>query len=545
MASLLASCSRNAYATCIIVLLSAPFLLAAVVPLWGGDSYAYHLPQAQLIAESGRLFVNEHLQVPLHPQNYHLLYASALLIGDDRLANVVHTAAAIMSALGLYYLGRVWVGRTTALLACAIYVLLALSVHSGPRVLTTAYVGYGTVVFTSFAYHCLARAITHDSGRMLCLACFLMAISLGIKMQAWIGVPAFAALAVVAATRIRNPRTLACATAVALSVGGYWYVRNFQISGDPFHPLGGPWFGHWGWNATDLGELRAWVAENAGLEPMQWLLIAPAAVLPIFVTCRDRLLRAAALAPSVGLAVWAITSFHDRFLLSIAPIIALGSAFVVGNTVRGAWRRLAPKSSGAHYGTRALLPAARLLTACLCGLWAVVLVWEVARVGRESCGRVVCPTFPFAAPALHLLQSFGHEDWLRVHQLNLAPAGWYLGKDVIGARHGPARYKDLIALDGDGEAIKAYLTSFRRNALLASDRPSNDWPKNLLHTSPSFLEQFAFCGSQKHVSLYVLREALATKERSSSWPPAVCKGLPPVAKKAGGRPVPADQTIGH
>ena len=121
-----------------------------------GDSYAYHLPQARLIAESGRLAVNEHLAHPLRPHYYHLLCASALLLWDDRLANVIHTASAILSVFGVFWLGRIWFGPLAAFLACAMYVPFVLSIQFSTSLVTTAWVGFGTAVFTPFACHCLA-----------------------------------------------------------------------------------------------------------------------------------------------------------------------------------------------------------------------------------------------------------------------------------------------------------------------------------------------------------------------------------------------------
>ncbi|MCY3839900.1 MAG: hypothetical protein OXH09_14805 [Gammaproteobacteria bacterium] len=246
---------RNATAVAVVCLLSLPLLVSAVTGSFGGDSYIYHLPQARLFADTGRLAVNEHLQVPLHPHYYHLLYAVALLAWDDRLANAIHAASAALSVLGLYFLGRIWVGRGAALLACALYVAFAASIHSAPAAAVSAYVGYGTAVFTLFAYHCLGRALVDANGRMLCLACLLMGVSLGIKVQAWVGVPAFAMLAVAAVPKIRRFGPVFAAGLLAGVVGGFWYLRNFLVSGDPFHPLGGNVFGHWSWNAADLAQM--------------------------------------------------------------------------------------------------------------------------------------------------------------------------------------------------------------------------------------------------------------------------------------------------
>ena len=510
-------CCRNAHAILAVLLLSASFLFTAIAGNGAWDSYAYHLPQARLIAESGRLAVNEHLQVPLHPHYYHLLYASALLLWDDRLANVIHTVSAIFSVLGVFWLGRIWFGRLAAFLACVLYAALSLGIHSGPGVITTAYVDFGTAIFTPFAYHCLARALADANGRMLCLAALLMGVSLGIKTQAWVGAPAFALLAFLAVPRIRRARPIVIAALLASLVGGFWYLRNFLVSGDPIHPLGGNWFGHWGWNAADLEMLRQWIEDHSGLSPLQIGLIAPALATPFFMRRRDGLAAGTTLIVYAGLTTWAITSFHDRFLLSIAPILMLSSAWVVATTCRWVWNRIEPATSTAR-GMPVLSAFLKWAAAMLCVLWAFQSLGGLARTNSERCGEVVCPTTPRGAAPHRVIQTFGHEDWLKVYQLNLVWAHWYIGRDVVGGFQGPSRYKDLVAQGGDGEAIKSYLNSFGRNALLA-----NVWSSNhALPITKSFLEHFVPCGRQGHVALYVMREALA--ERSGpNWPPPVCE----------------------
>lgn len=529
-AALLGACLRTTPKAAIVAFLSAPLLFAAIALLGvGGDSYAYHLPQARLIADGGRLAVNEHLQMPLAPHYFHMLHATALLIWDDRLANVIHAATAILSALGVYYLGRVWAGRGIALVACAIYIAFALSVHTGGSVVATAYVCYGTAVFTPFATHCLARAITNASGRLLCLACFLMGVAVGIKTQAWIGVPAFAILALVAGVRVRRASPIAWAMLLALSVGGFWYLRNFLISGDPFHPLGGPWFGFWGWDAADLEDLRQLIADHSGLAPMQFLLVGPALALPLLAWRHGSVARGLSLVSTAGLAAWAATSLYDRFMLSIAPVVALASAYAVAHMLRWAWR-----AWGAPHGlTPPRKPLRVSVAVFLCALWGGVSVWGAASINRQLCGNSVCPSTPDGKASRIVLQGFGHEDWLRIYQLDLVWATWDMGADLVGGRHGPSRYRDLVALGKDGAAIKAHLEHFGRNALLANNHPSTEYP---LPASESFQEQFAPCGSHGHVSLYVLRDALEAEGRVPNWPPSVCRPRLPSKRGGASRP---------
>ena len=510
-------CRRNAHAILAVLLLSAPFLFAAIAGIGTGDSYAYHLPQARLIAESGRLAVNEHLAHPLHPHYYHLLYASALLLWDDRLANVIHTASAILSVFGVFWLGRIWFGRLAAFLACAMYVPFVLSIQFSTSLIATPYVGFGTAIFTPFACHCLARALADANGRMLCLAGLLMGVSLGIKTQALIGVPGFAVLGLVAVLRIRQARPALVAGLLVSLAGGFWYLRNFLVSGDPFHPLLGNWFGHWGWNAADLEMILQWVEDHSGLSPLQIGLIAPALATPFFMRRRDGLAAGTTLIVYAGLTAWAITSFHDRFLLSIAPILMLSSAWVVATACRWVWNRIEPATSTARRMPvfSAFLKWAAVI---LCAVWAIHSLEGLARTNSERCGEVVCPTIPDGAAPQGVIRTFGHEDWLKVYQLNLVWSHWYIGRDVVGGFQGPARNRDLIALGGDGAAIEAYLESFGRNALLVNMRQS-------MYTLPiteSFLERFVPCGRQGHVALYVMRKALAQRS-GPNWPPPVCE----------------------
>ncbi|MDE0038718.1 MAG: hypothetical protein OXU77_14370, partial [Gammaproteobacteria bacterium] len=60
---LLAGLRRHAFPAGFVCLVSLPVLVSAVTGAFGGDSHVYHLPQARLIADTGRLAVDEQLQV--------------------------------------------------------------------------------------------------------------------------------------------------------------------------------------------------------------------------------------------------------------------------------------------------------------------------------------------------------------------------------------------------------------------------------------------------------------------------------------------------
>ena len=537
LAKLLAGVRRHASTIVIVSLLSLPLLVSAITGSFGGDSYIYHLPQAKLLGDTGRLAVNEHLQHPLAPQYYHLLYAVALLAWDDRLANAINAASVVLCVVGLYCLGRIWVGRVAALLACAMCVAFAATLS--PAVAVSAHLDYGTAVFTLFAYHCLGRAMADSNGRMLCLACLLMGVSLGIKTQAWVGIPAFAVLAVAALPNIRRPGPILAAGMLAVVVGGFWYARSFLVSGDPFHPLGGNVLGHWGWNAADLEWLHQWLADRSGLDTLQWLLVAPALAtvvlarrpVPVVSGAREApntgVVRGAlAVASLAGLATWVVTSFYDRFLLSIAPVVLLASATVVVTALRWVWVRTAERRGNTYRRVRdsrhikARSGTIVMVAVVLATVTSALGVRLVGWINEVRCGGLHCSTIAEGIEPRRVLDEFGDTNRLRIYQLYLGHAYYYLGRDVLGMWVGPSRHRDLLALGGDGRAIAAHLAALGRNALLLHVEATGD---DFL--SGSFLDHFAPCGSHGRVALFVRRDALP--EDAGTWPPPGCRNEPP------------------
>ena len=94
------------------VLLST--LTAPLPPPTQWDELMYHLPHAQQWAASGRLTVNEWLRYPWFPYDFDLLYAGALLFGNDVLPHLLHALAGWLTAWLIYRLGVQHLDRLTA-----------------------------------------------------------------------------------------------------------------------------------------------------------------------------------------------------------------------------------------------------------------------------------------------------------------------------------------------------------------------------------------------------------------------------------------------
>ena len=79
--------------------------MAPLAPPAAFDELMYHLPYAREVAHSGSLGIHEWLRYPWFPYNYNLLYAAALLVGDDVLPHFLNALAGWLSVWMVYRLG--------------------------------------------------------------------------------------------------------------------------------------------------------------------------------------------------------------------------------------------------------------------------------------------------------------------------------------------------------------------------------------------------------------------------------------------------------
>ena len=77
-----------------LALVALPALMAPLAPPAAFDELMYHLPYARQVAQSGSLGIHEWLRYPWFPYNYNLLYAGALLVGDDVLTHFLGASRA-------------------------------------------------------------------------------------------------------------------------------------------------------------------------------------------------------------------------------------------------------------------------------------------------------------------------------------------------------------------------------------------------------------------------------------------------------------------
>jgi hypothetical protein len=242
-----------------LIMLATIIASSAVLGKW--DDTSYHLPIAASYAKYGGLFLNEYLRFPLAAQNINLLFVWALLFDNHLLAQALATLPLFISCLGL--LGAsVWLTRLPWL---GFFSSLAY-LTSGPilETLGYAYIDNGFGLFCWAAILAVAIASRGDVKEALLplawilVAGFVAGIALGAK---YFAVPLIALLGLWLLWKQLWSAAFWFAVVITV-VGGGWYLRSFIISGDPIHPVGAGWFGHFLWNETD------WIGQMAQLSTL-------------------------------------------------------------------------------------------------------------------------------------------------------------------------------------------------------------------------------------------------------------------------------------
>jgi 4-amino-4-deoxy-L-arabinose transferase-like glycosyltransferase len=412
-----------------LALLALPTLVAPLGPPMAWDELMYHLPHARQWASSGQLQVNEWLRYPWFPYNYDLLFAGALLLGNDVLPHLLHAAAGWLAACLIYRLGVEHLrDRVAACVAAGLWLVLTMGQYD------RAYIDMGVALFVLVA--CLALQRWRDGAdRTWLAACaFSLGVAAGAKYQVLALLPFFA---VVLALRDRRASTWLLAGFCLALPCIYWYARNAVATGDPFNPVGGRLFGFTDWNLADHRGQFEDLRSKAGWP--HWALW-PALAAPFVAELRRRpAVRGAMVLAAYMVLVWIASSRYPRYLVSAYPLLALLAA--------AGWMHLARTALAlvaVRHRPLARQWAGGLLVACV-GVASVV--WSL-RYGER-----IAPT-PQAREALLRERVAGYAMWTylhahpagRIYQMGLEESLYYAPQPIWGDAFGPWRYIDFVDL---------------------------------------------------------------------------------------------------
>ena len=467
-----------------VLVLAAPTVLAPLGPPVEWDELMYHLPHASQWALTGRLTVNEWLRYPWFPYDYELLYAAALVAGNDVLPHLMHALAGWVATLLLFAWARQRAGLDRALLATLLWLFLARSQFGN------AYVDLGVALFVFLAYVALDAWLQERADAWLVVSAFALGVAVGSKYQSLGFLPFF----LVAVWKGRPaPRWLAAAAAAFLLPCAYWYGRNLVLAGDPFAPFGGRLFGFTDWNAGDFQSQFADLHRHAGAPPM---LLWPAALALVFGLFRPQPGgRLPAAFAAWSLLFWVATSRYPRYLLPVYPVLALLA--VLG------WEQLARLAL--RLVRRTWLPAAWAAAASLFLLLSVV---SVTHEEAERSWQAIAPTAELREaslvaqlPGYPMMQYLRDHPQGRLYQIGLEGEIHYAPQPIWGDHFGPWRYRDYLRLDA--AALRQRLRDEGFDALLVHTGRMRTWA---MVTRPEFSRYFALQRKERAIMLFSVRK---------------------------------------
>lgn len=422
-----------------LVLIALPALVAPLAPPAVFDELMYHLPYARTVAQTGTLGIHDWLRYPWFPYNYNLLYAAALLVGDDVLPHFLSGLAGALSVAMVYRLGRQHTSRTLALVGAAIWL--------GLGDYTSALIDMGVALFVLSG--CVALwwwreahvAKSAQATRWLCIASFFFGVAAGCKYQALTFLPLVAMFVL---WRERRPKALAVALLCFLLPCIYWYARNAITTGDPFNPIGARLFGFTNWNAADYQNQFDDVKAHAAFPSLAiWgVLLAPFS--PWFK--RSGAVRAAVVFCAYSLVVWFVTSRYPRYMTASYPLVALMAALgwaVFFKAIASGVRKAVP--------ALASWPRWSMVGTGLGGVLIVVLAaLSVQQTIKKSAMVSLTPTAREAflrdnVPGYAVMHYLREHPQGKLYQVALSEAIYYGPDEVWGDTLGPWRYSDFLA----------------------------------------------------------------------------------------------------
>jgi hypothetical protein len=411
-------------------------LLPPFQPPTAWDETIYHLPQAQQWARTGHLAVNDWLRFPWFPLNYELLYAGALSVSDDVFAHLLHALAGWLVFALIWRAGRRWIGAPAALVAAALWLILACGevANANLNMFADANSDMGVTLFVFAACIVFDAWLDAREPGLLVLFGFLLGVAVGGKYQA-LAFPLFFGLA--ALRQERRPGVLAAAAVAFLLPCGYWYLRNMLLAGDPVAPFGAALFGAGDWNAGDFDIQYYELAVRRTLpSPLLWPALL-AALSPRWRALPQ--LRRGLYFSIYALVAWAVSSGYPRYLMPAWPVLALLSAHVVF------WGMGAALEDPRFARARRALPALGL-AACLAGAAAAIVpvagAWN--RVGDTPAARD--RVLAAMLPDYRVLRYLEAHPPGKAYQFGIEYGVYYAPQPIWGDYVGRWRYRDFEKL---------------------------------------------------------------------------------------------------
>lgn len=249
-----------------IVATLALVALAALAPVTGWDSLAYHVTGPRRFLELGRIAPGV-----LHGAQFYfpwlgeMLFLPALALGGEIGTRLIHVGFLILAVLATYRLGADRLGRRGGLLAAA----LALSVWSLLFLGAQPYVDAIALFYVTLGLWYALAALERGDRAALAISAGCAGLALGVKYTC-LGAVAGLGLVVLGQCR-RQPKRAALWLLVVAAVMAPWYLKNWAFTGNPTYPFA---FNGWEWDSFRTAWYGRPASGLAYAEPWR-LLVAP------------------------------------------------------------------------------------------------------------------------------------------------------------------------------------------------------------------------------------------------------------------------------
>jgi 4-amino-4-deoxy-L-arabinose transferase-like glycosyltransferase len=365
------------------------------------------------------------------------------MYGTDTDAQVLATLPLFVTSVGLFGACKLFI-RSTSAAYLAVGVFLSL----GPinDTLGYAYIDNLLALYSWAATLALAIWLRNprDSNTWLIICGVLMGTAAGTKLFGAV-LAVFVGLYLLLV--IRQWRVVLIYAFSTLLFGIGWYVRSFYISGDPVHPAGGNYFGHYLWNAADLlSQVQEQSTHGAVKNPFSIFKALQVAGLSILIPALGVMAQIAGRRRPVlflyivfvlYLVFWLLSAQVARYL---APVFALGSFLSVlflyqaglGNSLK-----LLEK----HLGERVLKTVAVLgVLVCAVSLGIFFAKPVSEKLANWDSSLAARSGFKVMEAANSLKPQYGD----KLMQLGFENAIYFFKGTVIGDWFGPGRYSNMI-----------------------------------------------------------------------------------------------------
>ena len=503
----------------VVILALMPAVLLAFYPPTAFDATLYHLAAAKTYVEHHALIFTPYLRFPVFPQHNQMLFALALLLGNDIGAQLITFALMLTLAAAIIAFGRRHFSTRAGIWAAALFIGNPLILWLG----ASCYVDICLILNITLAVYGLYNWITTEERSWLILSATFCGFAVVTKYPGLVFLFLLTAAVLYAGLKKRKPGLVLLFVSAAVIAMAPWLIRNCYYTGNPIFPFFnkpiGALFGYrlWkpeyleglyesgfnGFNGIGVGRTLSTLVKlpyylafeqrkfwgPADLSPA-YLFLLPFLIYGAMKSVKVRWLVTLVLAFTV---YWFYSIQDIRYLLPALPILTLAMAVSIDRLLD--FVPLLRK--------RLVFMSVTVAVSVVC----VAQGWlysqsELERMGtipvtQQARDAYLSRIFP-AYPAYMLLnQSAGHNYTL--FAMYTQTLTYFADGLVMGDYWGPARYPLVLPKIKDSAALYEQLRAFGADYFLLSNET------NLTLPSDQFFQQhFRLLYHQDKVSLYQL-----------------------------------------